>query len=118
MARDPFDSLVLEKTLHIRNSFVSDELSDESLAIVEAHRGPITKNVCARCAPELADQIDEVCMYLGISKRRFLESAFRYAVDRARQIIRDEGLMTPEGVRMELEIDKTREPIVVQEVVQ
>lgn len=50
------------------------------------------KNVCAKISPQLADELDNVCNFLGISKRSFIEAAFVEALNQAREIIRSEGL--------------------------
>ena len=51
-----------------------------------------TRNVCAKVHPELADDIDQVCGLLGISKRRWLEAAFVEALDKTKAILRAEGV--------------------------
>lgn len=112
MARRPFDALVTEKTLAHMNqgSLMADavmgcplaedgfeipsDATPEQRAALENVRAsvPLTKNVCARVSPQLADEIDNVVSLLGISKRRFLEAAFIEAVNRANEIMENEGL--------------------------
>lgn len=84
--RSHLDSLVTEKVLGLLNDIrVSSDVADR----VESSD---LKNVCAKVSPDLSDEIDRVSGFLGISKRRFLESAFIDAVDVAQEIIRREGL--------------------------
>lgn len=89
--RSPFDALVTEKTLN----FISTRRNADLLDLVAEDRLETNiplKNVCAKVAPQLADQIDEVVGLLGISKRRFLEAAFVEAIQRAHEIMKAEGL--------------------------
>lgn len=84
--RSHLDSLVTEKVLGLLNDIrVSSDVADR----VESSD---LKNVCTKVSPGLSDEIDRVSGFLGISKRRFLESAFIDAVDVAQEIIRREGL--------------------------
>lgn len=86
--RGHLDSLVTEKTLSLINDAGSSELPEDlpdSLPL---------KNVCAKVSVELSSEIDEVCNFLGVSKRRFLEAAFVDAVASAREIMRREGLFS------------------------
>lgn len=102
MAISAFDSLVLEKKFHQLNwrTFNNPigDLSPESMELVEAS-GVQTKNLCAKVTPELAEQVDEVCASLGLSKRRFLEAAFITAVARAHEIMQADAVFIsgPEG---------------------
>lgn len=85
--RGHLDLLVTEKTLSLINDSmgeIPDDLAD-SLPL---------KNVCAKVTPTLSSEIDEVCNFLGVSKRRFLEAAFLDAVASAREIMRREGLLS------------------------
>jgi hypothetical protein len=52
---------------------------------------PLLKNVCARVWPQVADELDVVVEALGVTKRRFVEAAFVDAIERARQIMAEEG---------------------------
>jgi hypothetical protein len=99
-----FDSLVLEKKFRQLNGRMFNnpigDLSPESMELIEAS-GVQTKNLCAKVSPELADQVDDVCATLGLSKRRFLEAAFITAVARAHELMQaDDVFVTgpyPEG---------------------
>jgi hypothetical protein len=53
---------------------------------------PILKNVCAKLAIGLSDQIDQVCDLLGISKRMFIEAALIEALDQAEKVMESEGV--------------------------
>lgn len=86
--RGHLDSLVTEKTLSLLNDSSSSELPEDlpdSLPL---------KNVCAKVSIELSSEIDGICNFLGISKRRFLEAAFVDAVASAHEIMRREGLLS------------------------
>jgi len=84
--RSHLDSLVTEKVLGLLNDIRG---SSDLLECVESSD---LKNVCAKVSANLSDEIDRVSGFLGISKRRFLESAFVDAVEAAQEIIRREGL--------------------------
>jgi hypothetical protein len=86
--RGHLDSLVTEKTLSLINDSSSSELPEDL-----ADSLPL-KNVCAKVSIELSGEIDEVCNFLGVSKRRFLEAAFVDAVASAHEIMRREGLLS------------------------
>ena len=93
MARSPLDALVTEKTLSrisvARNAQIVDLIASGRIETSE----PLPlKNVCAKVIPELADEIDEICGLLDISKRAFIEAAFLEAVSKARSIMEAEGL--------------------------
>jgi hypothetical protein len=91
MARTEIEALVTEKSLTLiaqsGNRDLIDWIADGRL------EGDIPlKNVCAKLTPHLSDEVDSVVGLLGISKRRFLECAIIDAVNKAHQIIRDEGV--------------------------
>ncbi|MFZ1830522.1 MAG: hypothetical protein WAW42_17530 [Candidatus Competibacteraceae bacterium] len=86
--RGHLDLLVTEKTLSLINDSMGSEIPDHL-----ADSLPL-KNVCAKVTPTLSSEIDEVCNFLGVSKRRFLEAAFVDAVASAREIMRREGLLS------------------------
>lgn len=89
--RSPLDALVTEKALNFistcRNADLLDLIAEDRLD----HNIPL-KNVCAKVTPQLADEIDQVVGLLGVSKRRFLEAAYIEAVQRARAIMKAEGV--------------------------
>lgn len=89
--RSPVDALVTEKSLSLvsvsHGSAVLDLVVDGA---IESNL-PL-KNVCAKVAPELSDEIDKICHLLDISKRRFLEAAFIEAVQKAHAIMDAEGV--------------------------
>ncbi len=47
----------------------------------------LTKNLCAKVAPQLAEEVQEMARFLGISKRLFVEQAVVDALDRASFVI-------------------------------
>lgn len=91
MARTALDALITEKSLTLmsvgRNEVILDLIADDRIE----HNVPL-KNVCAKVSPQLADEIDQICGLLDISKRRFLETAFIEAVQKARAIMEAEGV--------------------------
>lgn len=88
--RTALDALVTEKTLAAMSVGRNAEVLDW---VLDGGDGNFpVKNVCAKVAPQLSDEIDNICGVLSISKRRFLEAAFIDAVKRAHTIMRDEGL--------------------------
>lgn len=50
------------------------------------------RNVCALIPVELFDRLEQICGFLNFSKREFIEASLIEALDRANQIIEDEGL--------------------------
>lgn len=84
--RSHLDSLVTEKVLGLLNDLRS------SPDLVERLESSDLKNVCTKVSTPLSDEIDRVSSFLGISKRRFCESAFVDAVEAAQEIMRREGL--------------------------
>lgn len=90
--RTPLDALITEKSLNFVHGQGNPDLADLVLNGPGSESLPV-KNVCAKVAPELADEIDGICGLLGISKRRFLEAAFIEAVRKAKTIMAAEGVM-------------------------
>lgn len=90
-ARTPLDLLVTHAALgQMVDGDFMQLLTDDALASSEL--GAQVKNVCAKVSVQLSDEIDNVCGFLGISKRKFLEAAFIEAVEKAHRIIEAEGL--------------------------
>lgn len=46
-----------------------------------------TRQMCAKVPPVLIERLDQVCGYLDISKRRFIEAAVATAIDEAERSI-------------------------------
>jgi hypothetical protein len=89
MKRSPLDALVTENSLRIVSGRFGDpERTDDEFD------GHAIKNVCAKVPGQLADEIEEIVDLLGISKRSFLEAAFREAVLKAKAIMEEEGAWT------------------------
>ncbi|EBU0958375.1 hypothetical protein CVX18_23685 [Salmonella enterica] len=96
--RSPLESLLTEKALAIVNDSGSHAFFD-SLLEKNPDAFPV-KNVCAKLSVQLSDRIDEVCDLLGVSKRKFIETALVDALARADGIIEREGVrqsLMPEG---------------------
>lgn len=86
MKRSFLDSLVLEKSLAVVNGHDCGDL----LEFAPPDAG--FRNVCAKVAPKLAEDIADVCATLDIRQRRFVEAALLDAVRRAQTIIEEEGV--------------------------
>lgn len=86
MKRSSIDSLVTEKALAILNGHDNSSVID----LISSDL-PEVKNVCAKLSVKLSDDIDQVCDFLDISKRVFIEAALVDALSKANQIIEDEG---------------------------
>lgn len=77
-------------------------LSSGALVVTDENGDPVAdpgleyvlpvKNLCAKVPSALVDEIDQVIGLLGISKREFVELAVREALERADQIIEEEGV--------------------------
>lgn len=91
MARNSINALITEKSLSFISSTNASAIFDLVANDQVQHDIPL-KNVCAKVAPQLSDEIDEIVGLLGISKRRFLECAFVDAVRSAKQIMAREGV--------------------------
>lgn len=81
-----FDQFVLYKALAHKfndSSYMLDRLLDEE------HRTghPDIKNVCAKIHVSLSTELDEVCAFLDVSKREFIELALIDAIKRAKSAI-------------------------------
>ena len=83
--RSEINALIVEKTL--------SHLSSGSDLPENMYSATNFKNVCAKVAPQVADDIDNICGLLSISKRRFVEAALLSALDEAKRIMREEGLL-------------------------
>lgn len=92
MPRTPFESLILRKSLDRVALSHNEGLLDHLVASGQAENAVPLKNVCAKVSVQLADEIDQVCEALNISKRLFLEAAFSEACLRARQVMAAEGV--------------------------
>lgn len=92
--RSSLDALVTRRVLDRLDSTPSDD-------VFEYVPDELSKNVCAKVAVSLSDEIDYLVTFLGCSKRVFLESAFLDAVHKARDIIAlesgDQDLLGPIG---------------------
>lgn len=87
--RKHLDLLLTERTLSfIRRQTDSDILDKLVVDLPE----PSIKNLCAKVSSQLVDRLDETCHILDISKRKFIETAIIDALERANQIMGEEGL--------------------------
>lgn len=92
--RSPLDALVTRRVLERLYSTTPD-------SFFEYIPDELSKNVCAKVAVSLSDEIDYLVVFLGCSKRVFLEASFLDAVHKAREIIAleigDSGSLAPMG---------------------
>ena len=72
-----------------RGCLLLDAVLDDRLGSTE--QMPV-RNVCAKISSELADRLDNLCSFLSISKRRFIEAAIIDALEKSGEIIREEGV--------------------------
>ena len=83
------EELVTLKAL--KRKQLTTESSDFSELMIEQilmkSDGDEYRNVCAHVSIPLADELDELCKSLDISKRRFIEGALIDAVKRSNAII-------------------------------
>lgn len=89
--RSRIDALVTEKSLNFLAVSRNADLVDIA-ASQDAENELGLKNVCAKLHPDQANEIDAVCGLLGITKRRFIESALLDAVALAHSIMDSEGV--------------------------
>lgn len=80
--RNQFEEFVLFRALSHKyddSGHITDKLLEEGVA-----SGDLTiRNVCAKVSSTLVDRLDEVCGFLHVSKREFVERALIDALDRA-----------------------------------
>lgn len=57
-------------------------------AIAQGEEVPV-RNMCAKVHPHLIERVEECCDFLGITKRRFIESAVAEAVRQSEELVAD-----------------------------
>ena len=103
-----FDRFIQYRALHSIYSSgyslgdVESQLEGGAIQVTDENGNPIddpgleyvlpVKNLCAKVPAALVDEIDRVIGLLEISKRDFVEMAVREALERADQIIEEEGV--------------------------
>lgn len=90
MKKTPFERLIAEKTLAAISSQQGESIVEYAISSGELE--PTLKNICTKVTISLADEIDNICTMLSISKRKFCETAFIDAIQKAKKIMEDEGL--------------------------
>jgi len=90
--RSKLDALVTKQSLAYVQAY--DQILEEMLDDKETRLAAKVelRNVCAHVSKELAEEIDQVCKFLDIRKRAFLEAAFVDAVQKAHEIMEAEGV--------------------------
>jgi len=90
--RTKLDSLVTKQSLAFVHAYddILETMMDDPETRLSAKVE--TRNVCAHVSKELAEEINQVCKFLDIKKRAFLEAAFVDAVQRAHEIMEAEGV--------------------------
>lgn len=95
-----FDELITWKSLESKaqrhgeaaSAFIDSKIASGELQMAE----PVFRNVCAQVPVQLADELDSICGYLGISKRVFVTHALAEAVDKAHQLMNQYGAFPEE----------------------
>lgn len=78
-----FQVLKLKSLLTGRGPLL-EHLLDDTTAV---HTGVVVRQMCAKVAVQLHDEVDDVCTLLSMSKREFIESAVADACVRARSLL-------------------------------
>ena len=85
------NELLRYKALHFK--YVSDNSGlMDMLALDQVEHTVPLKNVCAMVSQQLFDDLTSVCGLLDISKRAFIEAALIEALNRAHQVMEEEGV--------------------------
>jgi hypothetical protein len=94
MPRSTLNALLTRKTLDRMATMTNQDFQDALLeGRVESVSGEMPlKNVCAKLSVALSDEVDEMCGFLDISKRRFIEAAIIDALQQAETIMQEEGV--------------------------
>lgn len=87
--------LLTYRALHFKlnqRTGIGDSLLDNHLERLSKDQSDLPKdlkikNICAKVSEGLSDDIDRICDLLGLSKRRFIESALISALAEADRII-------------------------------
>lgn len=90
--RTPLDLLLTERSLRLIRSNGDGDLPESLLEQSLNLPSPIVKNMCAKVSSHLVERLDETCNLLDISKRKFIETAVIEALNRADQIMSEEGV--------------------------
>jgi macrodomain Ter protein organizer (MatP/YcbG family) len=93
MKRTHLDRLI---TTHVLDRIAENGEVTE-LALQNAPEG-VTRQLCAKVSPQLAERVEQTCRILNLSKRRFIEAAIITALDEADQILEWEDFYEAMGV--------------------
>ena len=63
--------------------------SDFDLIAEQDPENSMLKNICARISTPLADELEESCILLGCSKRRFIEMAISNAIFEFHELVEE-----------------------------
>lgn len=86
-----FNDLIRFKALNFRYVHENQCLIDMAAEGRIEHNIPM-KNVCAMITQQLFDDLSNVCGLLDISKRSFIEAALIEALQKAHQVMEEEGV--------------------------
>ena len=81
--------LLMYKALHFKQrgqngfSMILEHMVGEDSEVIDKLQ---IKNVCAKVSEQLADRLDNMCGFLDLSKRRFIEAAIINALDEADRV--------------------------------
>ena len=90
--RTQFEHLVTQKAMDFVSNAQNEKITD--FLIESGQVDQHMKNLCTKVSTPLSDKIDNLCSILDISKRKFCESAFIEAIEKAESIMREEGVFS------------------------
>lgn len=82
--------LTLDETIQLQVLKLKASLAGQGRItdhLVEEGEFPNVRQMCAKVSVQLIEQLDEVCAFLDISKRAFIEAAVSEAVGRAKEAV-------------------------------
>lgn len=69
-----------------------DAVTDRAAWSVDPTEAVTLRNLCAKVSVDLAEQVENACSMLGVSKRRFIELALVEALRQYESVAEEEGL--------------------------
>lgn len=86
-----FDEFLQYRALNMK-AHLSHENSDEMLEYLLDQNPEASRQMCAKVSPALYERLEEVCMFLDISKRSFIERAVLDALIKAENLLKSHGI--------------------------
>lgn len=90
-----FDQLIQYKALEQINTLSGSDAID-TLPDAQLEKSQM-RNVCAMITIPLFDQLENLCRFLNISKRQFIEASLIESIAKANVIMKDVGLFEALG---------------------